>query len=250
MKLNQVIAIVSGEKSKREAAITKAYHKLQRTDLFEGMTRRYSPLEDDPTGANKLPDEDKLVQENVPEVLADVRVDLEAMINMVATQDSGNTMARADITIDIDEDNSMTIAKDVPVTTLIFLEKQLKDIRTLVDKLPVLDPMEIWEHDKASGLYKSKEKSSIRTKKVPRNHIKAEATDKHPAQVEVYTEDAPIGTWTSVRFSGAISKDDRKAILERIEKLDKAVKVAREAANSEEVAKVETGDAILKYIFG
>lgn len=39
---------------------------------------------------------------------------------------------------------------------------------------------------------------------VPRNHVKAEATDKHPAQVEVYHEDVPVGYWTTVKFSGAL----------------------------------------------
>ena len=29
---------------------------------------------------------------------------------------------------------------------------------------------------------------TIRTRKVPRNHVKAEATEKHPAQVEVINE--------------------------------------------------------------
>ena len=34
--------------------------------------------------------------------------------------------------------------------------------------------------------------------------MKYEATEKHPAQVETYTEDIKVGEWTMVKFSGAI----------------------------------------------
>ena len=41
---------------------------------------------------------------------------------------------------------------------------------------------------------------TIRTKKVPRNHVKAEATENHPAQAEVYYEDLPVAYWTTEPF--------------------------------------------------
>ena len=40
-------------------------------------------------------------------------------------------------------------------------------------------------------------------KTVPRNHNKDEATKKHPAQVEMDTEDVRVGTWKTT-FSGAL----------------------------------------------
>ena len=51
---------------------------------------------------------------------------------------------------------------------------------------------------------------TLRTKKVPRNHVKAEATEKHPAQVEVYYEDVAVGYWTTVKFSGALPAQPRQ----------------------------------------
>jgi len=44
---------------------------------------------------------------------------------------------------------------DVPVTYLLFLEKQLTDLRTFVDKLPVLDPSVVWLQDPSSGDWRS-----------------------------------------------------------------------------------------------
>jgi len=129
------------------------------------------------------------------------------------------------------------------------LEKQLIDLKTFVESLPTLDPVEDWTFDSSSGYFKSKVKETIRTKKTPKNHVKAEATEKHPAQVEVYMEDVPVGKWSTVKFSGCIEKTKKNRLLEKIALLDKAIKVAREEANSIEVKESILGTNILKYIF-
>ena len=89
-----------------------------------------------------------------------------------------------------------------------------------------------------------------RTKKVPRNHVKAEATDRHPAQVEVYTEDVVVGNWERLMFSGEVSAKERKEMLERVSVLSDAVKFAREEANQTEVTQRNIGDNIFGYVFG
>ncbi len=63
-------------------------------------------------------------------------------------------------------------------------------------KLPVHDPAENWTHDPSSATWRTDPVKTIKTKKIPRNHVKAEATDRHPAQVEVYYKDIPVGYWT------------------------------------------------------
>jgi hypothetical protein len=73
----------------------------------------------------------------------------------------------------------------VPVSYRLFLEKQLADVSGFVRKLPVLDASETWNLDPSTDAWKTEPVRTIRTKKVPRNHVKAEATENHPAQVEV-----------------------------------------------------------------
>ena len=85
---------------------------------------------------------------------------------------------------------------------------------------------------------------------MPRNHVKAEATEKHPAQVEVYYEDVAVGYWTTVKFSGALPAQRVNELLERVEKLQHAVKFAREEANGTEVTDQRVGDAVFGYLFG
>ena len=124
------------------------------------------------------------------------------------------------------------LASDIPVTYLLFLEKQLADLQTFVTKLPVLDAAETWSYDEATDAYATPPTQTTRSKKVPRNHVKAEATEKHPAQVEMYFEDVLVGYWTTVKFSGALPQARVNELRARVIKLSEAVKIAREQANS------------------
>jgi len=141
------------------------------------------------------------------------------------------------------------LIKDVPPTYLLWLEKQLVDLKTFVDKLPILDPSEEWAYNDAQACFATPPTQTHKTKKIPRNHVKSEATEKHPAQVDVFMEDVVVGYWTTVKFSGALPAQVVNEMLERVEKLQRAVKFAREEANTHEAAAVRYGDAVLGYLF-
>ena len=80
--------------------------------------------------------------------------------------------------------------------------------------------------------------------------MKAEATDKHPAQVEIYYEDNIVGLWKTTKFSGAVPASKVAEMLGRVETLQKAVKFAREKANSTEAPRQQVGAKLLAYVFG
>ncbi len=84
---------------------------------------------------------------------------------------------------------------------------------------------------------------------MPRNHVKAEATEKHPAQVEVYYEDVTVGYWRTVKFSGALTAQRVNELLDRVEKLQQAVKFAREEANNIEAEEPKVGERFFNYLF-
>ncbi|HEU5343480.1 MAG TPA: hypothetical protein VFU60_03985, partial [Ktedonobacterales bacterium] len=140
--------------------------------------------------------------------------------------------------------------RQVPATYLLFLEKQLVDLHTFVKKLPVLDASEAWSYDASADAWATEPVQTLRTKKTPRNHVKAEATEKHPAQVEVYYEDVTVGYWRTVKFSGALPAQRVNELLARVEKLQEAVKFAREEANSIEVEDQKVGGTVFDYLFG
>lgn len=240
-KLNQIVAVVNGVKTKTSKVLTDMYQQLKKDQLFDGISRTYQPSDED---GETCPPEQKLVQLTTKDAIANVREALVNMFDVIYTQDVANGIAVADVTVD-----GKTLANNVPVTHLLFLEKQLTDLHTFVNSLPVLDPAYEWTFDTNRNVYATKPTSTNKTKKVYRNHVKAEATEKHPAQVEVYTEDIKVGEWSTVKFSGAMSASSKKDMLERVVKLQNAVKVAREVANSIEVENKTIAESLLNYIF-
>lgn len=239
-KLNQIVAIEKGVKTDSQRTLTEAYHALQNPTRFTGIAREYEPKADD---GEHLPPESTLVQVQGEKLLDDIAASLTRMWDTVATKDETNTTARADIKIE-----DMVLAADVPVTTLLWLEKQLVDLHTFVGKLPLLDPGKEWQKDPATDVYRANPVQSLRNQKVLRNHVVAEATDKHPAQVTTFTEDVPVGTWTTTHFSGAFPASRQNDLLERITMLQNAVKFAREAANTVDVQDKKIGESILSFL--
>lgn len=242
-RLCQIIAIVKDRKSKIQAAVTSIYQNIQKAEPFNGLQGVYKPLDEE--NGEKLPAESKLVQLKVSDCIKDIRTHLTSLFDAVATQDNGNTIAKGTIKID-----DRVIVADVPVPHLLFLEKQLTDIHTMVSKFPVLDPSENWKIDNNTGLYTTEPAQTHRTKKVPKAFVKAAATDKHPAQVDTFTEDIVVGYWHRTKYSGAISMKERQEMIEKINKMREAVKSAREEANSMEVPSKSVAKPIFDYIFG
>jgi len=239
--LNQIIAVANGKKTSVEKSLTALYHQIQKGELFSGLQRTYKPLADD---GETQPPERKFPQVTVEGIIEQAREVLTELFDIVATQDYANTEAKADVVVD-----DKVVLKAVPVTHLLFLEKQLENVNAFVSKLPVLDPADKWVNDDNAGYYKTDPTVTNRNLKRYRNHVKAEATDKHPAQVETYTEEYKVGEWNTVKFSACLPAQDKTDMLARVKKLSEAVKFAREAANSMEVKKVNNGKTLLDFIF-
>jgi hypothetical protein len=243
-RLNQVIAVEPSVKSRTDAAVTQAYHTLQKTPLLGGITRTYRPKDED---GDLLPPESTQVQVRVNDVLTDIAKAFTEMFDLTATKDYANATAKANVVVD-----GVVLVENAPVTYLLFLEKQLVHIHTIVNKLPVLDPSEKWDYDSHSDAYATEPVETTRSKKIPRNHIKAWPTKDHPnivPQVETFTEDVVVGFWKTVKFSGALPQKRVNELLERVVTLQKAVKHARELANITEVQDKRVGDAVFGYLF-
>lgn len=240
-KLNQIIAVEKGAKTKSFAAITDAHQVLQKPAVLAGISRTYQPADED---GEQYPPESTKVQVKAEELARDVAAALVELFDVTATKDWANAEATADVEVD-----GEVIVAAAPVTYLLFLEKQLVDLHTFVKKLPVLDPSESWTFDQASDCFATDQVQTTKTKKVPRNHVKAEATKEHPAQVEVYYEDIVVGHWRTVKFSGAVTAQRANELLERVEKLQRSVKFAREEANGREVDKREVHKQVFDFLF-
>nr|WP_232320327.1 hypothetical protein [Herbidospora daliensis] len=241
-KLNQILAVEKGVKADVQRKVADANTLIQKAPLLSGISRTYQPIDDE---GEQLPPESTRVQVQAEQVLRDVTVTLTRLFDVTATKDVANCAAKADVVVD-----GATLVRDVPVTYLLFLEKQLTDLHALISRLPTLDPSETWSLDGNTDTWRTEPVRTTRTKKVPRNHVLAEATEKHPAQVQVFTEDVVVGYWTRVAFSGALPQRRVNELLTRLTKLQEAVKFAREEANGTEITDQRIGEALFGYLLG
>lgn len=240
--LNQIIALVTGRKKEAERALTDLHQKTQKTALFNGLARTYQPRDADDT--ETLPPESQSIQLQTPDVLKSLATIMSNIYDLILTQDVGNTVARADVVVD-----GLTILADVPVTTLLYLEKQLEDLKKFYDTIPTIDIAKTWTWDDGNNCYRTvSTKHRTKRKKVPL--VLYQATKEHPAQVQVIEEDAIVGDWTTVETSGALSPAEKALLLGRVKLLKDAVVVARERANQTPVEPKQMGRAIFEFIQG
>lgn len=241
MKLNQVIAVEKSVKNRVSADVAVLSASLTKPALFNGMVKTYLPKDEE---GETYPPQKVRVQLNVDDVLEDLGARLSELFDVTATKDFANTNAFADVVVD-----GEVLIEKAPTTYLLFLEKQLDFVRNVLKALPTLDSADEWKADEGQGLFRTDPFETIRTKKVQRPIVLYDATKEHPAQTQLITEDIAVGTWEQVKFSGATPEPRKAQILDRVEKLRKAVKMAREEANASDVDEKTVGQKIFNWIF-
>lgn len=239
--LAQLLAIESQTKSSSAEQLTALYHKIQKEPLLSGISRTYHPNDEE---GEKLPSESTPVQVRLKQLLKEVGRVMSPLYDLTLSKDAANQQAISDVVVD-----GKTILSAVPATYLLWLEKRLQDLHTVIIKLPTLPQGESWTEDPAHDAYVTPVAETTRTKKTPRPFIKYEATKEHPAQVEVVVEDRVVGVWQTIKYSGALPASKVQELRERIEKLMAAVKFAREQANTVTITKTDAGSRVFGYLF-
>lgn len=239
-RLNQIVALEAGvrQTAQRESAIL--FDVLTKEGPLSGLTRTYHPFTEDGLAR---PSERKDVQFTVQQILDRAAETLTRVLDLTLTKDHANTYAKADLRVG---DN--VIASDVPVTYLIWLEKQLAGLQAVLRALPTLDPAFRWELDPATGRWATEEIKTLSTERNEVPLVLYEATPQHPAQVKTVARDVPVGEWTLRKFSGAVSQEYKDRVVGKITDLLDAVKVAREEANSVAVTDRQVGGAIFDWL--
>jgi hypothetical protein len=242
MKLNQVIAIEQGVKSKGNTQKSELYKIAQKPKLFNGFIKKYRANAE---GGEKFPDEKDKVQFKAPDLITDVGSCLRSLFDIEARKDFANCLAKADIMVD-----GAVLVKDVPSTFLLYLSKELANLSTFVEALPTLSEDEEWTLDKAVNLYKTAVVESIKTKKVQKALVLLAPTKEHPGQAQIITDDEIIGYWDTVKHSGALHIDEKRQLLKKVQQLADAVKVALEQANMIDATPQDAGTILIGWLLG
>ena len=114
-RLNQILAEEKGIRERFTREISDLHHLDKKAALFNGMSRSYAKKDED---GEDFPPETKRVEMNAADVGEKIRTIMSDLVDITATKDETNTIARADIVV-----GTVVIATAVPVSTMLFLEK-------------------------------------------------------------------------------------------------------------------------------
>lgn len=242
-KLHQHIAIEKEIQGAAEKIKNETVKLFKAGSHFKGFVKVYTPKDD---SGDPLPREEQEVVATVPKRIDWTTRKLIAVIDHEATKDLTNMEAKADLVVD-----GETIATGVPATTLLGLEKKLRDIRSVYDLIPTLDMSNKWQpSDGEKDIYVYVPPEQYRTAKKTEAVVMAEATDKFPAQIKDVVVDRVVGTFASKHFSGAVPPGKKAQWIENIDRLIEAVKQARQEANEAEVREAKIGKKVFDFIHG
>lgn len=240
IKQHQLVAtepVKRGAYSKITAETMKVF---KGGDLFKGLTKTYTPHKD---GGDPLPGDKKEVVTTVADRLAYTEKTVVDLLDFEASRDKTNMKALADLEID-----GILLAKGLPATTLLSLEKRLNEIRGYYDSIPTLDLSQEWKKANHKDRYEYGPIETFRYVKQTRGVLLAPATEKHPAQVKEVIDDVLVGIFKTLYQSGEVHPGEKAEYLARIDKLIEAVKKARMKANETETEDVKVGKAVFDYI--
>ncbi len=240
-QLHELLAVEPSLKKTALAVVGEAVNTFtKKMNHFFGQTRRYSPIDDE---GYKFPDEDVPVIAGVHDKLTYVGTNFARFLDAVIQKEQTNTRADAELIIDGE-------SYHLSATALLSMESALAALKPALLAIPTLPPGELWEKDSDNNLYQTEPKNTTKMKKLSKPMTLAPATKEHPAQVQMITEDTPIGIWTTQLLSTAFTVAEKSKVLGRIDDLMRDVKRARTRANMAPVDTTKIGKQVMKYILG
>lgn len=251
-KMHELIAVfddVKGQSTKTRTELINTF--TRKPHLFGKKVVTTTFLQE---GVKETTEVQSDIQTTVAGELAWVSGFMSKAVDIGYQIDVGNVQAKADLVIEEEGHTPVILAKDVPATFLLQLEKHLAHAQELATTIPTLDPAKGFMPDEAQGkgIFKARDVNKEKTKKDKKVLVKAQATDKFPAQVEVYDADVKVGDIREQEWSSLITPAQKSEIMARIDTLLRAVKKARSRANSTEldVTGLKLGKKLFDYAFG
>lgn len=236
---------------KTRSELKGTFEKKQRH--FSEKIVTFLPVEE---GVEPVTEEQLELQTSIRQELSWISGHINKALDTAFQVAVGNTVARADVVLEDGEGNTTTLLKDIPATSLLELEKRVKEIHDLVAAIPTLDPTRGFREDPQrtnnirGTVYRARDEVKPRTKKIQKPMTLAQATDKHPAQVQLISEDVLTGRVQTQEWSGLITPAEKGDMLDRVETLARAVKRARSRANDTEVDQTrKIGRILTDYVF-
>jgi len=246
-KLHELLA-VEQEKRSKAVKIAGETRKVftEKRNLFQGQRRHFEPFEDESDETSSLgynfPDENVDIVTSVDKKLKYFYQHFSTMLAAVTQKEETNRTAEAELEI---AGKKITLG----ATTLLSIEKALNAImKEVLQSIPTTTTTQQWK--KVGDIYESQEHETVKMKKIQKPLVLAPATKEHPAQVQLVTEDVPLGKWHTTFLSAEYTPEEKSDILERLDELRERVAKARVRANQAQIVDPKVTELIIKEISG
>lgn len=218
----------------------------KKADHFQGFHRKLEVFDDN--DKTEYPEEHKIVDTTVQKKLDHMMKTSVRYFDALFQKEATNQIAVADLIVD-----GVTIAENLPATFLLGMENRLKTLKSVYEAIPTLAPGIEWvaDPDQGDGIYRTaKAQEKLKTETILEPVVLYHATDHHPAQVKEASKVKNVGKYILNQWSGMITPAEKSVLLGRIDKLARAVKKARQRANTTEIDNRKIGKNIFNFING
>lgn len=248
-KLHELLAAEKTPTAAWNTLREETIKKFKNADhFFSGHDKSLSMIVDSPE--NKAEEDKARESKPVPTTVHDT---LEYALGIFAKSEdlqfqknATNRMATGDVMW-----KGEVLLAGLPVDELLGLEARLANIKTVIEAAPTLDATKHWVQalDLGNHVWRLREaEKTTKTEKIVVPVVMAPATDKHPAQVQAVSRDSVIGTFSTMKRSGACTAVEKSDALARIDELIVEVKQARMRANETEAVRATIASTIVKLI--
>ena len=245
-KLHQVLAVEKDKENQKKKIMQESIKVLGDTSLHQGSLRVLQMFAQE----RKNEEDGQSVQKSVTtDVMTRIKYTLPFMaqhLDIVYQKELTNTLAKANVIVD-----GIILMRDVPATMLLALEREFTSYRDMFKAVPTLQSGIDWERDDAATGKVYKTKNPVKTQKLSKEveyRVVVKPTDKHPAQVKEISISKQVGEYTDIKWSGCVTSAKKAKMINKLESLIQAVKIARAKANAQDIKKSESVKSVLDWI--
>lgn len=248
-KLHELLAVEADLETTAKKVLQEAADTFnKKSDHFLGYVKTLHMFDENRANEEEGAQESKELVTTVQAKLDYVSKSLVRYWDALLQKEATNQTATADLVVD-----GMVLVEAAPATWLLGMESRLRALRLVYEAVPTWAPGIDWVPDETRGKGVYKASAPVKTDKTEKAiawKVLVPPTDKHPAQVEKWVDNPKVGVFSHQRWISSWSSAQKSDALDRLDKLIRAVKKARQRANSAEVNKRKAAQVLVDYLRG
>ena len=218
-QIHELIAVENDLKGKKKELISNVLEAERQTSLFEGSRKTVQFFDEERSSEEKT--ELNKVQCKIKDLITLLSLNLTNWYDFKLQKEKSNQEAQASIVID-----EKILAENLPVTFLLGMEDELRELKSILVKIPTLSKSIDWKKLDDDTYQSETPIKRPKTEKKWMHKVMYDATDKFPAQIKEWSEDRPCGKTIEDKWSGMIPESEKQEYINKCEKLLKGIDIS------------------------